>query len=268
MQSKVKLSSNAEILPLRTRHRQEMNCQIVHDSIHRREGWTSSYLLELDGVAVGFGSIAIAGPWKDKPTVFEFYVAPEHRPGGFDLFEAFLAASGARFFEVQSNDALLAAMVHTYGSNVASEKIVFHDGVTTANQANGANLRRVTPEEQIQACIERRQGGGEWVLEIEGQTVAKGGILFHYNRPYGDIYMEVTEGFRRRGLGSYLVQELKRECYELGAVPCARCSPENIASRRTLLRAGFVPFAHILIGCIASAMAKDAAIRSPNPTIV
>jgi len=60
--------------------------------------------------------------------------------------------------------------------------------------------------------------------------------------------MEVIEAFRRRGLGSYLVQELKRACYELGAVPGARCSPTNIASRRTLQRAGFVPFAQILIG--------------------
>jgi hypothetical protein len=34
--------------------------------------------------------------------------------GGFDLFEAFLAASGARFFETKSNDALLTALVHTY----------------------------------------------------------------------------------------------------------------------------------------------------------
>src|ERR1022692_3123677 len=41
-----------------------MNCQIVHDSIHRRPGWTREYALELDGATVGFGSVAIAGPWR------------------------------------------------------------------------------------------------------------------------------------------------------------------------------------------------------------
>jgi GNAT superfamily N-acetyltransferase len=248
MRADVKLSSNREILPFRTRYRQEMNCQIVHDSIHRREGWTLSYLLGLNGLPVGFGSIAIAGPWKEKPTVFEFYVLPEHRPRGFDLFEAFLAASGARFFEAQSNDTLFTVLVHTYGCNLSSEKIVFHDAVTTAHQANGAALRRLTPEEKIQECIEWRQGGGEWALELHGQLVGNGGMLFHYNRPYGDIYMEVIEEFRRRGFGSYLVQELKRECRERGVIPCARCDPANTASRRTLLAAGFSPFAHILIG--------------------
>jgi len=89
------------------------------------------------------------------------------------------------------------------------------------------------------------------VVEIEGKTAATGGILFHYNRPYGDIYMEVAEPFRRRGLGSDLVQELKRVCYEGGNVPAARCNPKNIASRKTLQKAGFVPCGHILTGSVS-----------------
>jgi GNAT superfamily N-acetyltransferase len=246
MRSHARMASAEDLLSLRTRQRGEMNCQIVHDSIHRRPGWTVSYLLELDGATAGFGSVAIAGPWKDKPTVFEFYLLAEHRSRAFDLFESFLAAGRPQFFEVQSNDTLLTVMLHTYGRDIASEKIVFHDQLTTALPPNGALLRRVTPDEQVRLCLERRQGGGEWVIEANGTPAGKGVILFHYNRPYGDIYMEVDEPFRRRGLGSYLVQELKRACYELGAVPCARCNPMNIASRRTLMRAGFVPFAHIL----------------------
>ena len=253
MKPQAKLSSSQEILPLRARHREEMNCQIVHDSIHRREGWTLSYLLESGGTPIGFGSVAIAGPWRDKPTVFEFYVLPEHRSRAFDLFEGFLEASDARFFEVQTNDVLPTVLVLAYGRDIVTEKIVFHDKLTTAHPANGAILRRVTCEEEIQTCLERRQGGGEWLLEVNGALAAKGGVLFHYNRPYGDIYMEVMEPFRRRGLGSYLVQELKRACYQLGAIPAARCDSTNVASRRTLQRAGFVPCAHILRGSIASA---------------
>lgn len=251
MKPRAILTSAEEILPLRERQRQELNCQIVHDSIHRRPGWTLSYRLDLGDAMAGFASVAIAGPWKDRPTVFEFYVEPAARSRAFDLFEAFLDASGARFLEIQTNDALLMVMAHTYGRDVVSEKIVFHDRLTTALPANGAVLRQVTPTEEIRACQERRQGGGEWQLELEGAVVAKGGILFHYNRPYGDLYMEVGEPFRRRGLGSYLVQELKRVCRELGAIPGARCNPTNRASQRTLQKAGFVPFAHILNGTIA-----------------
>lgn len=242
----------AAILPLRVRYREEMHCQIVHDSIHRRAGWTSAYALRLDEVDAGFGTVAIGGPWTGKPTIFEFHVLPAYRNHAFLLFECLLEVSGARLMEIQSNDALLAAMLHTYARDVWSEKIVFQDGVTTALEANGARLLQVTPDTDVQAAIAARQGGTEWQLQLDGETVATGGILFHYNVPYGDIYMEVAEPFRRRGLGGYLVQELKRVAYALGGVPCARCSPENVASRRTLQQAGFVPFAHILNGSIPS----------------
>src|SRR6266581_3588929 len=63
--------------PLRDRYRQEMNCQIIHDSIHIRPGWTREYLLRLNDQPAGYASIAIAGPWKDKPTLYEFYLLLE-----------------------------------------------------------------------------------------------------------------------------------------------------------------------------------------------
>ena len=236
---------------MRTRFREEQSRQIVHDSLHCREGWTLSYLLEAEGNTAGYGSITIAGPWKDKPTVFEFYLLPEHRSRAFHFFEALMVASGARFFEVQTSDCLSTCMALTYGRDIVSEKIVFHDKLTTTHLCRRAALRAQTSDEEIRAAIERRQGGGEWVIELDGTAVGKGGILFHYNRPYGDSYMEVNESSRRRGLGSFLVQELKGECYRLGAVPCARCDPANVPSRLTLQRAGFVPCAHILIGSLA-----------------
>ena len=75
--------------------------------------------------------------------------------------------------------------------------------------------------------------------------------MFHYNHPYCDIYMEIAEPHRRRGLGAYLVQELKRIAYEMRGIPAARCNPTNVPSRKTLQKAGFVPYAHIVVGKIA-----------------
>ena len=76
-----------------------------------------------------------------------------------------------------------------------------------------------------------------------GVVAATGGILCHYNVPYGDIFMGVAEPFRRRGYGSYLIQELKRVCYERGRIPAARCNASNVASRATLQKAGLLPCA-------------------------
>ena len=89
---------------------------------------------------------------------------------------------------------------------------------------------------------------GDWGLECDGELAATGGLLFHYNPPYGDIYMEVAAAYQRRGFGSYLVQELKRICYDMTRIPAARCGQGNVASRRTLQRAGMLPCARIMRG--------------------
>jgi len=201
-----------DILAWRDKYRLEMGCQIIHDSLHSRKGWTEPYLLLAGGVTVGYGSIAVGGPWKGKPTVFEWYVAPQYRLRLFDLF---------------------------------------HDKLTTAHSPPGAIVRRTTPEDAAQLLLHELDPEAHWVVEVERKVAAAGGVLFHYNRPYGDIYMKVAEPFRRRGLGSYLVQELKRVCYEQGNVPAARCNPTNIPSRKTLQKAGFVPCGHILSGTVS-----------------
>jgi GNAT superfamily N-acetyltransferase len=246
----VRRTEYSEIASLRGAFLLEMNGQVVHDSIHARRGWTREYVVVDRGTTVGYGSVAVAGPWRDRPTMYEFYVEPDSRPRAFELFDAFLAESRPQAFEVQTSDTVSTVLMLAYATDIGTEKIVFRDHATTMHNAIGLTLRCVTPADAIQAAIAQRQGGGEWLVELDGAVVGRGGMLFHYNRPYADIYMDVTEPFRRRGIGTYIVQELKRICYELGAIPCARTSPTNVASRRTLQKAGFVPFAHILFGGI------------------
>jgi GNAT superfamily N-acetyltransferase len=60
--------------------------------------------------------------------------------------------------------------------------------------------------------------------------------------------MKIAEPFQRRGLGAYLVQQLKAACRANGRIPAARCNVQNLASRKTLQRAGFVPCGNILAG--------------------
>lgn len=244
--------SAESVLSLRTRYRCEANGQLVHDSLHSRSGWTETFLFRSGSRDVGFGSVAVAGPWHGKPTIFEFYLLPDWRCHAFELFEAFLDASKSQYFEVQTSDTLLHVMMFVYASEFQTESIVFFDHQTTEWLSQGSVVACVTPRDIIQSAIEQRAGGAEWILSLGGKTVGKGGVLFHYNRPFGDIYMEIDESYRKCGLGSYLVQEIKKATYELGAVPCARCNPSNLASRRTLQKAGFVPYAHIVNAIVKS----------------
>ena len=90
-------SELSEIEPLREQYRREMNCQIIHDSIHGRPGWTKEFALQLEGGAlIGYGSVAIAGPWRENHALYEFFVAPEHRMQSFKAFTSLLPVCGAQ----------------------------------------------------------------------------------------------------------------------------------------------------------------------------
>src|SRR4051812_33675481 len=92
-----------EIERMRDIYRHEMNCQIMFDSIHARPGWTHEYLITDGGGKVGYGSVAVAGPWQAKPTLYEYFVLPQHRRRVFDYFIALLTTTGAAEIETQSN---------------------------------------------------------------------------------------------------------------------------------------------------------------------
>ena len=131
-------------------YRQEMNCQIMHDSIHSRPGWSDEYLFIDGGTKLGYGSIAVGGPWREQPMVYEFFV-------------------------------------------------LLHDKLTTSNSARGAVFRRSSDDDSAAILQQQLDPEAQWIVSVEGVIAAAGDILFHYNRPYGDIYMKVAEPFQRRG---------------------------------------------------------------------
>lgn len=237
------------ILGMREEYRREMNCQIVHDSWHAR-GFTQSYLFTRAGQAIGYGSVGSSqgGP---KTIVKEFFVLAHYREIALPLFRQFVALSGAKTIEAQTNDILLASMLQECADDVTSDTILFAEGIVTHLAPPDVSLRPVTVIDRLRMFHHTAEPIGDWGLEFDSKIVATGGLFYHYNPPYGDIYMEVAEPFRRRGCGSYLVQELKRICREGGHLPAARTGTDNTASQRTLQRAGMVPCAKIVTGRLA-----------------
>ncbi len=178
--------------------------------------------------------------------VREFFVLPAYRGSALPMFKRRVEAGKARRIVAQSNDVLLALMLYDYAGEITSDTVLFHDAVATSLAIPGAIFRPVAEADEDRIFEHRLEPVGEWLLEHDGAVVATGGIATHYNPPYADLFMEVVERSRRRGYGSYLIQELKRACYETGRVPAARCNVANAASRATLQRAGMLPCARLL----------------------
>jgi GNAT superfamily N-acetyltransferase len=233
-----------EVTPLRELYRKQMNCQIVHDSFPRR-GLSDPYLILVGGRAAGYGTVANRHP---KGAVDEFYTLPAYRASALPMFQQLLAESKATKIRAQTNDRLMLLMLYDCAKSITSETILFEDAFSSQLSCPSGLLRKTAEATELPVFEHHSEPVGDWMIESEGTIVATGGALFHYNPPYGDIYMEVSEPYRRRGFGSYLVQELKRICYEMGKVPAARCSVTNTASRKTLEKAGLLPCARVLMG--------------------
>lgn len=229
---------------------EESNCQVRYNAMHER-GWSDSYLLTLDGIAVGYGSTNSQNIKGARETVFEFYLVPHVRNHARTLFRELLIASQATLVESQSNIQLLCAMLHEFTDQIYAPVVLFEDHAVTEHILPGVTFRRLAENEKIYAG-----DPGQFVLEVNGEVVANGGFLLHYNMPFADLFMDVKEDCRRRGYGSYLLQEVKKQCYLAGRIPAARCNVANPASRATLLKAGLKVIGHMLIGQVKNGLSS------------
>ena len=232
------------IQSLRALYLQETNFQIRYDACHER-GWTDSYFLMLDDFSVGYGSIK-GREIKDRDTVFEYFVVPPFRKRASGLFRQLLEVSEAQYIECQSNDLLLSSMLYEFSRSVSADVVLFEDHAVTEYEVPGALVRPRRGDDRI--FEHRIEPVGNYVVELNGEVVATGGFFLHYNRPFADLYMEVREDCRRRGIASYLLQELKKECYLAGRVPAARTDIRNVASRAALIKAGLKVCGFMLMG--------------------
>lgn len=237
-----------EIQALRALFLEETNFQIRYDAYHER-GWTDSYLLMTDDLDVGYGSIK-GREIKDRDTVFECFIVRPFRKGASELFRQLLTASEAQFIECQSNDLLLSSMLYEFSRSVSADVVLFEDHAVTEYVFPGAVVRPKHADDQI--FEHRSEPVGDYVVELNGEVVASGGFLLHYNKPFADLYMEVREDCRRRGIATFLLQELKRHCYVAGRVPAARCEIRNTGSRGALLKAGLRVCGFMLMGKVDS----------------
>ena len=236
-----------EILPLRTLFLQENNFQIRHNACHERD-WTDSYILTYNEAKIGYGSIKGNENLNDRDTVFEFYLIPSFRNISSLAFSELLHSSGATFIECQSNDLLLTLLLYQYGQNINSRVILFEDSTKSCLNIDKIIFRRRSDNDIV--FEHKTEPAGDYILELNKEVVATGGFLLHYNMPFADLYMEVKEDYRKNGFGSFLIQELKTQCYLAGRVPAARCNIENIVSRATLIKAGLKIAGFMLLGSI------------------
>jgi RimJ/RimL family protein N-acetyltransferase len=221
----------------------ENHFQFIYNKCHEN-GWADTWLFLSDGKKAGYGAIWGADKREDRDAIFEFYLSPPYKKMANLIFKEFCTISKATLIECQSNDPLLSSMLYGFAENINAEAILFEDNFQTDLTVPGVILRR-----EAEAVTTEYEASG-YFLDLDGDIVATGGLMLNYNKPYADIYMEVKEPYWRKGFGSLITQELKKESYQIGRVPAARCNINNHASKASLLKAGFKVCGAILKGDI------------------
>ena len=238
-----------EILPLRNLFLQENNFQIRYNARHER-GWSDSYLITLNNNNIGYGSIAGNENIEDRDSIFEFYMIPSYRNLAQSAFSELIHTSNAPFITCQSNDLLLSSLLFQFGQNINADTVLLEEHFESCLYIYNAIFRKRDDKDIV--FVHKVEPVGNYVVEFNGEIVATGGFLTHYNMPFADLYMEVREDHRRKGFGSFLIQEIKKQCYLSGRVPAARTGLDNIASKTTLIKAGFRVAGFMLLGTVKS----------------
>ncbi|MFT3932935.1 MAG: N-acetyltransferase [Chitinophagaceae bacterium] len=229
------------IAALRVLFLQENNFQFVYNKCHQY-GWADEWVFTIGGEQIGYGAVWGKDKREDRDTIFEFYLLPAYRKFAGIIFQQFYKSANTAYVECQTNDALLSSMLYQFCKDINAEAILFKEHFTSSLQM---------PDVVFKKNVDDKTGAEDgYALEHEGEIVATGGFVWNYNLPFIDMYYDVVEQHRRKGLGSFITQELKKEAYRMQRVPAARCNINNHASKATLLKAGMQVCGHIVIGQI------------------
>lgn len=98
------------------------------------------------------------------------------------------------------------------------------------------------PGEWIEPFLHRRLDRGELFLFYEKQMLIATGecIPSQHQPPYADLGMVVAQLQRGKGLGSFVLIQLKKHCYANNWKPICSCAAGNLASKRAIEKAGFI----------------------------
>ncbi len=216
-------------------------------------GFADAFLLCSDQHKIGHALVGGA-PGEPRTSLIELHLEPEHATLAKPAFAALRAATRIQAILAQSNDPIPMALMRQHAPATEIRSLLFEVRrqlpPATIDRPSAGKFRPLRADERPSVFTHHHEPIGDFAVELDDQIVATGGYLTHYNPPFVDLFMEVHEPFRRRGIGSFLIQQLIRECVSKDFAPAARCRPNNTASRACLERAGMSHHADLLFAPI------------------
>lgn len=104
------------------------------------------------------------------------------------------------------------------------------------------------PGDWIQGFLSERLNRDELFVLYDQHTLVATGecIPSQKQTPYADLGMVVAQAYRSKGLGSFMLTQLKQYCYQTGLKPICSCEVTNLASQKAIEKAGFISVQRIM----------------------
>jgi GNAT superfamily N-acetyltransferase len=226
----------------------------LEEQVHVRD--TDFHVFVDDGRRIGYRCVD-----GSKRLLLQFYVSEEFSGFSVEAFESMLGETGIRRAYVTTRDPLALSLCLTFQKSVALESFLFEHRFATDISLQGIPSSQFRLVDHSDAA-KIREVSGDFYGDVESEIKSKHlyvltagedllGIGYLSTRfcniDSANLGMYTNPSFRRRSVGSYLLQKLVEECRANGLVPIAACYHENPESKRTLEKAGFVSYDRTLL---------------------
>jgi len=254
---RIEQASLNDIAPLRSQHLEEL-FQPQELFLELKVRKSSVYRLSLAKMPVGYVLLD-----ELEQTLLEYYVTRPFLNQVDAIFGELLQRCGIRRAFCKSFDHTLLSCCLSYQKSVRPIGISFREyapleqinapSPVRFRLANANDIPLITSvnEEIFESDEEIRETiGNQNMFLFEQGTALIGFGIFQRNiagRPDFDIGMLVTKPFRRQGYGAYIIRFLTEYCQQNDWRPICGCAIENIASRRTLEKVGYIARHRLLL---------------------
>lgn len=208
------------------------------------------YLIKIKETDIGYCIV------NSEDIILEFYLIDNYIPICEDIFKLVLTKLSISKAFCKSFDSVFLKCCITYHKSLKLEGILFRDMIEKDVEKPHPNLKfRIGESEDFSQISLFKEGffenNGELKVYLDNKRlfcflindeIIGCGIFSRIikNRPDFDIGMVVHPKYRRKGFGTYIINHLKNFCLENNWRPICGCGIENIGSRHTLEKAGFV----------------------------
>lgn len=243
-----------------------------HENVNMlKDMWLASLPRPQDGMWESFRNDAIHFEIRDSSNVIgyacigdnnvslQFYIIPEYRKQGVELFRQFIQELDIKNGIVGTNNPVYLSLALHTGRKPDIHTYLFEPGFeTTVNDKKG-DFKMCTPEDIERIVVHGHKSVGaskEWLTGYFGDLIEKGEVFVLEKKgeiigtcevrksatapAYADIGMIVAPEFRKQGYGTLLLNKAKTIAIEWSKIPICSCEKDNTGSLKSIQNCGFV----------------------------